>query len=338
LLTVKTAVVIPNWDGKSRLGACLDSIQAQSDPADVVVVDNGSRDGSAEFIRSKYPKVILLQNQRNLGFAGGVNIGLRYALENNYTYAALLNNDAIADRNWLKYLVEFLDKDKSGGIVVSKMLAADGKHIDSAGEAYSIWGLPFATGRGKLDRGQYDKSGWVFGASGGASLYRLSMLKKIGLFDEDFFAYYEDVDISFRAQLAGWKVGFEPKAKVVHQIGATSKQIKGFTTYQTVKNLPWLMWKNIPRPTLWKIMPRLYLAYISFIFRALSKGQIWPVLKGVLMTKLLLPKKLLERRSIQKSRKVSLAYIDSIITHDLPSNAVNLRRLRSAWWRLRGKK
>lgn len=334
---MKIAVIIPNWKGRDRLAACLDSLQTQAVAADIIVVDNGSHDGSAEFIRGRYPKVILLENPKNLGFAGGVNTGLRYALEKDYSYAALLNNDAVAGRNWLKYLVDFLEKQKSAGIVTSKILAGDSKHLDSTGEAYSIWGLPYARGRDESKLDKHDGQTWVFGASGGASLYRIKMLKRIGLFDEDFFAYYEDVDLSFRAQLAGWKIGYEPKATVVHQIGATSASLKGFTTYQTVKNLPWLMWKNVPRPMLWKVLPRLYLAYTSFIFRALSKGQVWPVLKGVLMTKLLLPKKLLERRGIQKSRKVSLAYIDSIITRDLPPNARNLRNLRAGWWRLRGK-
>lgn len=331
---MKTVVIVPNWNGKSRLGACLDSLQAQTEAADTMVVDNGSHDGSSEFIRENYPEVILLENETNLGFAGGVNTGLRYAIKHDYTYAALLNNDAVADKNWLKCLVEFLDTNKSAGIVASKMLAAEGDHLDSTGEAYSIWGLPYARGRGEQDTSQYDKNQWVFGASGGASLYRLSMLEKIGLFDEDFFAYYEDVDLSFRAQLAGWKIGYEPRATVVHQIGATSKRIKGFATYHTLKNLPLVLWKNVPFGIFGKVWRRLALAYLLIAGRALLRGEFGAFFKGTFAGTLLWPKKLLERRGIQKSRKVSLEYIDSIIAHDLPPNAANLRRLRSIFWKL----
>src|SRR6201999_312952 len=101
------------------------------------------------------------------------------------------------------------------------------------------------------DIDKYDKQTAVFVASGGASLYRIKMLQEIGLFDEDFFAYYEDVDLSFRAQLAGWKVAYAPRAVAYHQIGATSGHIKGFTTYQTIKNLPLLFYKNVPRKFYW---------------------------------------------------------------------------------------
>lgn len=96
------------------------------------------------------------------------------------------------------------------------------------------------------------------------------MLQEIGLFDEDFFAYYEDVDLSFRAQLSGWKVLYSPAAIAYHQIGATSSKIEGFTTYQTIKNLPWLLWKNVPSRLLWQVVPRFKLAYVSFFISALE--------------------------------------------------------------------
>lgn len=332
-----TSIVIPNFNGKARLKACLDSLIRQSLAAEIIVVDNGSTDGSSDFVREKYPSVVLLQNEKNLGFAGGVNTGIRYSLAKNYDSIALLNNDAVAEANWLEKLVNFLVSHPKAGIVTSKILAGDGKHLDSTGDIYTVWGLPFPRGRDELDKGQYDSERWVFGASGGASLYRAKMLEQIGLFDEDFFAYYEDVDISFRAQLAGWKIGFEPKAQVIHQIAGTSSRMKGLSTTKTLQNLPWLLWKNVPTRLLLIIWPRFVVAYTLMAMRALMRGEFLPFIKGVSLTLVLRPKKLIERRKIQESRKVSISYIDSIIIRDLPPNAHRLRALRTYWWRLRGK-
>ena len=334
---VKVCVIIPTWNGKDRLGTCLDSLTSQSLKADIVVVDNGSTDGTGEYLGRKHPEARILTNRRNLGFAGGVNTGLRWAQNNDYAYAALLNNDATVSDDWLKKLVAFLDNHSQAGIVASKILDADGQKLDSTGESYTTWGLPFPRGRGEPNSLGYDKELWVFGASGGASLYRMAMFKQIGLFDEDFFAYYEDVDISFRAQLAGWKVGYEPKAIVTHRIGATSQALKGFTTYQTLKNLPQIYFKNMPGRLFWRYLPRYLLAYNLILISAFWRGEIWFTLKGRIVFGLLLPKKLWQRQAIQKSRKVSVAYIDSILVHDLPPNAHKLRSLRAWSQKLRGK-
>lgn len=333
----RICVVVPNWNGKEELPACLDSLLAQTEPGHLIVVENGSTDGSLELLQQHYPQVELVVNKKNLGFAGGVNSGIRRAMEQGAAYIALFNNDAVADKGWLKELVGCLDAQPEAGIATCKLLNSDGTHLDSTGDYYTAWGLPYPRGRGEADSGQYDNQRTVFAASGGASLYRVSMLREIGLFDEDFFAYYEDVDISFRAQLAGWKVAYVPAAVAYHATGTTSGKIRGFTTYQTVKNLPLLLWKNVP----WRILPhvwvRLVLAWSSFVLRALLRGQVGPVVKGCLTGTVLWPKKLVERRRIQKARKVSDEYIWTMLVHDLPPNARNLRRLRAAWWKVKGK-
>lgn len=330
--------VVPNWNGLDSITDCLASLQQQSSKPSIIVVDNGSSDGSAERITSDFPNVMLLRQNKNHGFAGGVNIGIRQAMELGAEYVALFNNDAVADTMWLQNLVRGLSDNKSIGIATGKFCAFDKKHLDSTGDLYTNWGLPYPRGRGEPVSDKYDNDNFVFAASGGASLYRVSMLQEIGLFDEDFFAYYEDVDLSFRAQLAGWKVVYAPQAIAYHHIGATSSKIKGFTTYQTIKNLPLLFWKNVP----WRLMPRMFprfmFAYSLFIARAVSRGQVWPALKGLVVMLLLLPKKFMQRRIIQKSRTVTLAYIESIVTPDLPPNAHALRTLRSKWWKIRGKK
>ncbi|MGH7156950.1 MAG: glycosyltransferase family 2 protein [Candidatus Saccharimonadales bacterium] len=333
----KLYVVIPNWNGAERIRACLDSLQAQTEIHQTIVVDNGSVDNSVQLIEKNYPGVTLINHDKNKGFAGGVNAGIKLAMEQDAKYVALLNNDAVADEDWLKNLVKFLDENPKAGIATSKICDDKKAHLDSTGDLYTVWGLPYPRGRGEVFSDKYDDDIWVFGASGGASIYQVKMLEQIGLFDEDFFAYYEDVDISFRAQLAGWKVGYVPKAIVYHEIGATSGPIRGFTSYQTLKNLPLLLWKNVPWALMPKIWLRLALAYTAIAGRALSRGQVGPVLKGWLMSNVLWLKKIPERNRIQRSRKVSIDYINSIITHDLPPNAGKLRTLRAKWWRLRSK-
>ena len=233
----------------------------------------------------------------------------------------------MADRNWLEYLVKELESHSKTGITTCKLINADQTELDSTGDMYTSWGLPFPRGRGEPVSNRYDEQLSIFAASGGASLYRITMLREIGLFDEDFFAYYEDVDISFRAQLAGWKVSYVPAAKAYHQIGATSGKIKGFTTYQTTKNLPWLLWKNAPASVLIKVLPRFLVAYYSFILSASVRNQAGPAVRGFLRMLSLLPKKTWQRWEIQHRRQVKPAYIWSIMTHDLPPNAYKLRLL-----------
>lgn len=332
---MKIAVVIPNWNGLKEIGDCLKSLQRQSRHVEIIVVENGSTDGSLEFINKNFSEVTALVQDKNLGFAGGVNAGIKYALETKFEYVALLNNDAVAHKDWIRHLVDALRSNPLAGIVTCKLMSADKTLVDSTGELYTTWGLAHPRDRNIAADKASNKLEEVFGASGGASLYRVDMLQEIGLFDKDFFAYYEDVDISFRAQLAGWKVLYEPGSEAYHQTGTTSSKIKGFTTYQTFKNLPLLFWKNVPTQLLPMMLPRFTIAYLSIYVSSLMSGRGWPATKGFLRMLTLLPKKLIERRSIQKNRKVSVEYVSSILVHDLPPNADRLRRLRYFFTRKR---
>jgi hypothetical protein len=331
---IKLSVVVPNWNGKETIARCLDSLRAQSLACQIIVVENGSVDGSLEFISKNYPDIGLIVHKKNLGFAAGVNAGIRRSIDNDCDFVALFNNDAVADKDWLRNLEKAMEQDNKIGIVTCKFMDIKAKYLDSTGDTYTTWGLPYPRGRGEPVSDKYDNQTAIFAASGGASLYRVSMLKQIGLFDEDFFAYYEDVDISFRAQLAGWKVIYAPQAIAYHETGTTSSKLKGFTTYQTMKNLPWLMIKNVPGRYLLVVLWRFIFVYISFLFSATARNQAWPAFKGMLVSLLLLPKKIVQRISIQSSRKVSAKYIWSIMVHDLPPNANKLRTIRHLWWKL----
>lgn len=313
----KVAVIVPNWNGKEHLKKCLDSLVAQSQQASVFVIDNGSSDGS-EKIAKNYPGIQLIQLDENKGFAGGVNIGIKRALDEGYKYIALFNNDAEAEKDWLKHLVACADKYPKAGIVAPKFMRSDKVHIDSTGDFYSIWGLPLPRGRNEKDSGQYDKAEEVFGGTGGASLYRAKMLEQIGLFDEDFFAYFEDVDISFRAQLAGWKVRYQPAAIAYHKIGGTSSKLGNFALYHSAKNLLLLYAKNMPRKLYLKYLPLFCLAFSALFVRSTLRGHLWTFLKGSLAAFGQHFRTVKKRRAIQQSLAVSVEYIDGILYHERP--------------------
>lgn len=333
---MKTAVIVPNWNGADFLKPCLDSLLAQTTPITVVVVDNGSTDESRAILTSYGEKIVTIYRDKNYGFTGGVNPGIEYAIENGFDAVALFNNDALAHPHWVAQLTKKLSGDI--GITTSLIVSLDGKTIDTTGDTLTVWGLPYPRGRGKnVSELTTDKDEYVFGASGGASLYSVTMLKEIGLFDQDFFAYYEDVDISWRAQLAGWKVLFVPSAVVNHHISATSSRVKGFTTYHTFKNLRLLIVKNTPKSLRRVIYPRFYIAFSFFQLKALFSRNALPMLRGSIAGLMLVPKKLRERKVILANQKVSDDYIFSILTHDLPENSAKLRRLRGLWWKLTGR-
>lgn len=324
----RVAVVVPNWNGREMLGECLDSLLAQSHPLTVIVVENGSRDGSWEYLTETYPQVTVVPHSTNLGFAGGVNSGIRLAIADGFEFVGLFNNDAVAAEDWLAELVTAADSNSTVGMVTAKFLSIDGHHLDSTGDFYSSWGIPFARGRGEVASSKYDDDTAVFSASGGASLYRISMLRQIGLFDEDFFAYFEDVDLSFRAQLAGWSVEYVPGSMAFHRISATSGRVKGFAIHQTIKNLPWVLWKNLPIELFPAVFPRFCVAYVSMIFGAVTRGDSRGAAGAVGRSILLLPKKLRQRSAIQRSSVVSAAHIKELMLWDIPPTAERLRGLR----------
>lgn len=317
-------VVVPNWNGKNFLAACLGSLEKQTVKARLLVVDNCSSDGSVAFLQKNFPNVELVLLPNNKGFAGGVNEGIKRAMQADAEYVALFNNDAVADETWLEKLVACATTHPRSGIVTGKLMRDDKKHIDSTGDFYSTRGLPFPRGRNHVDKGQYDKGAYVFGASGGASLYRVKTLKDIGLFDEQFFAYFEDVDISFRAQLAGWKVRYTPEAVAYHRIGGTSSRLGAFSRYHSVKNFVLLYTKNMPGWLYVKYLPLFLLQLVRMLLGSLRDGQIITFVSAVAKAVLLLPATLKARRDIQKKRVVSTKDVLDILYRDKPPKVAKL--------------
>jgi GT2 family glycosyltransferase len=332
----RAAVVIPSWNGARFLGECLQSLASQTQPADVIVVDNGSTDDSAELVRTRFPEVTVLALKDNRGFAGAVNVGIAHALRAGVDYVALLNNDAVAEPDWLASLIACAEQHPEAGTVTSKLLLEDRRHIDSTGDFYSSWGWAYPRGRDELDSGQYDGPELrdVFCGSGGASLFRVRMLEEVGLFDEDYFAYLEDQDLGFRAQLMGWRARYEPSARAYHRMMATSARIEHFGRYQAIRNCIFLYVKNMPGPLFWRYLPKFLLGLALMAANDLRRRRFRAIAGAYLDALRRLPRMLSRRRLIQAGRRVEIRYIDSVLVHSLPPTQRTLLRAASALpWR-----
>lgn len=237
------SVIIVNYNGEQYLKDCLDSFYSQTrKDYEIILIDNCSTDRSIEIITRDYPDITLIRNKANLGFAAGTNQGIKVVQGE---YILTLNNDTRIERSFLEEMVSPMDDDPQVGICASKMLLPDGR-INSTGLCISRSGAAWNRGMFERDSGQYAQQEEVFGASAGAALYRKTMLDEIGLFDEDFFMYMEDVDLSFRARLAGWKCLYVPTAVVYHHHGGTAGYGSDIAVYYGNRNIVLMVVKNYP--------------------------------------------------------------------------------------------
>lgn len=245
---MNVSVVIPNYNGARFLNECLKSINRKS-ILEIIVIDNGSSDESVEIILENHPDVILIQNKKNYGFAKAVNQGI---LKANGEYVFLFNNDAIlADEYVISRLVNEIETDDNIFSVSCKMIQwPDKSLIDDAGDEYTILGWTKRVGYGKSIE-NYTKSRDTFSACAGAALYKRSLLIDVGLFDGEFFAYMEDVDLSFRARLSGYNIRYCADALVYHYGSGTSgSQYNSFKTRIAAKNNIFVVYKNMVWPIL----------------------------------------------------------------------------------------
>ncbi len=312
--------VIPNLNGEDYLAESIDSVLAQTVPTTIVVVDNASTDNSMEVLHSYNDKIVTIIREKNYGFTGGVNPGIDYAFNNNFDFVALLNNDARVDTKWLEELLA--DIPENVGASTGSLLMEDGSGYDTTGECFTDWGLAFPRDRGGSTTHKRSAS-FVFGATGGATLYRVSALQEVGKFDQNFFAYNEDVDLSFRLQLAGWKVRYVPDALAYHRLSQTTKKMyKGFAVYHTFKNLPLVLHKNLPKKIAKPILKRFWLAYIMFTMNAMFHGAGKHALKGYLAYR-----ELRKEYPHKSSQVVSDEYIRSLFAVGPPPGSSGLLKL-----------
>jgi GT2 family glycosyltransferase len=307
------SIVIPNWNGAHHLPTCLESLQRQTySQVEIIVADNGSTDGSLNLLAREYPWARVLALGQNLGFTGACNAGMQDARGD---FVILLNNDTEADPGWVEEVVAAFQRHPEAGIVASKMLLFDQRDtFHTAGDFYRVDGVPGNRGVWQKDTGQYDAEEYVFSACGGSAAYRRTMLEEVGLLDEDFFYSSEDLDLAWRAQLAGWRCVYAPRAIVYHKLSATGGGVTA--SFHDGRNFIYLLVKDYPGD-LWRLHWQAILgAQLRLAWEALrawrgaaARARLRGMLTGLLGAPRMLPK----RRAVQRSRTVDRSYLESIL-------------------------
>jgi len=325
----RVTVVIPNWNGERFLGLCLGSLREQSfRDFEAILVDNGSVDGSRGFVGEHFPEVKVVPLGENRGIAAAFNAGIEAS---GAEYVVLLNNDTELDPGWLEALVRATEDRPESGLFASRLVDFyDRSVLDGAGDAMRLSGLPYRLGHGERDRGRFDKPGYVFGACAAAALYRREMLDEVGRFDEDFVSYCEDGDLSFRAQLAGYRCFYVPGA-VVYHMGSASTGGKRSPTATRLgsRNSFSLLVKNLPLSAVPHILPFFVAGQLARTITAAATGSLRAHLEGLAGAWRHLPLMLRKRAEIQKRKKLSDAEVRGLLRESsLAATASIARRLR----------
>lgn len=247
---ISASVVVLNWNGRDYIGECIDSLLCQSyKNIEIIVIDNGSTDGSADILEKKYGgKLILIRKSRNIGFAAGNNEGIR---QNRGDYIFLINSDAVAQADWIEKIIESAERNPESGMFASKILQYDKRNvIDNTGHLIYRDGLNRGRGRLEVDCGQYDKEEEVFFSSGCAAMYRRIVFSDKEYFDEDFFAYGDDTDIGLMCRIMGWKCTYVPSAVVYHRYSASTSPYSKLKAFYVERNRIWIAVKYFPLPDL----------------------------------------------------------------------------------------
>jgi len=308
------SIIIPHYNGEHHLVTCFKALRCQSYPhLEIILVDNGSTDESVALTRRNFPEVKIIELGQNLGLTGAINRGIEQATGQ---IIIPLNNDTEVAPDWAQALVDTLNSFPDAGIVASKMLLFDQRdHIHSAGDGFGTNGIPINRGVWQKDKGQFDQDSYIFGGCGGAVAYRQAMLQDIGLFDEDLFMYLEDVDLNWRAQAAGYRAVFAPQAVVYHHLSATGGGT--IASYYTGRNSICVLAKNLPGPIFGRYWPQIIGAQLKIAVQAIKawRGAAARArLRGQLSGLLALPKWLAKRKGVKQKKRVSDAYLESLLT------------------------
>jgi GT2 family glycosyltransferase len=306
------SVIIVNWNGKHYLEDCLSSLRRQTfRDFETIMVDNGSTDESVEYVRQQFPEVRIIAEETNLGFTGGNISGFALATG---TFIVLLNNDTEADPGWLQAIhnagVEF----PSAGSFASKMMYFDDrKRIENCGFEVDVAGTTVELGRDELDGPDWHCALKVFGACGGAVAYRRSMLERIGFLDPDFFMIYEDVDLSFRAQLFGYDCVYVPQAIVYHRYRSTLRKQPATQVFYSQRNIDFVYLKNLPAGLILRSAPRriLYELGAAIYFLRIGSGPAFFRAKFDVFKRL--PSVLRKRKAIQRNKALNASQLRALM-------------------------
>ncbi len=294
-----TTIIIPSWNGCHLLKTLIPSLDDQlADDISAMVVDNGSTDETVEWLTHNWPRIKIIALPDNLGFAGAVNAGIKACGDDD---VILLNNDTIVQKGWLKALISARDTFTDVHIFASRILnARPPYHIDTAGDGFTIAGFGYKIGWLEKDSSKFDVPQEVFAASGCSVLIRREVFNFVGLFDEDFFAFGEDLDFCFRARLAGFRVLYIPDAKVHHMVRATASSEQTLFWYH--RNLMWLLCKNLPGILLLLYWPHILANILLVGVRSVFRGWFGIYIRCLFAAISGLPTMIKKRWQIQKNR------------------------------------
>jgi GT2 family glycosyltransferase len=299
----EVSIVIATWNGRVHLEACLTAVGAQRDvDAETILVDNASTDGTADFVRARFPWVRVIALDANRGFAGGNNAGAREARGR---VLAFLNNDTAAAPDWLCRLVAALDATRRVALATSRIVYMHPSGvIDSAGDGMTRAGGAFKRLHG-APTALAEESREVFGACGAAFAMPKQVFDELGGFDEDFFASHEDVDLSYRARLRGYRCWYEARALVEHRGSATLGRVSPFAVYQGQRNLEWAYLKNTPLPLLLRTLPDHLVYDLAAAIHFARLGLLGTFLRAKAAALGRLPSVLRKRAAVQRGRTAS---------------------------------
>lgn len=279
-------IIIPNYNGDAFIEKCLQSLKNQTNQDfEILVIDNASEDGSADYIEKNYPEIKLVRLEQNFGFCRAVNEGIKRTVT---PYLILLNNDTECDPHFVDELFKAIDSNERIFSVSSKMLQMyHPELIDGAGDLYCALGWAFARGKDK-NKSRYEKECNVFSACGGAAIYRRSVFEQIGYFDEFHFTYLEDVDVGYRARIMGYINRYTPKAVVYHAgSGTTGSRYNSFKVRIAARNSWYVIYKNMPALQIILNLPFFLIGFgikaLFFILKGYGREYLSGMKRGYLM-------------------------------------------------------
>jgi len=301
----QVSVVIVNWNGLADLQACLTSLEHTEEPLEVIVVDNGSTDGSVEFLR-KRPAVTVIENQTNLGYAVANNQGIERATGE---HILLLNNDTRVDQGFLQPMLAVMAAQPDVGACQCKMLSfATPPKVDAYGSYLLPTGFLYHLDYGRPDPGPAAPFE-IFAAKGAAMMIRAGVLRQVGAFDPEFFAYLEDSDLSWRIWLAGWRILCVPESVVYHRGGASASRLPAeFVTFHSFKNRVAMLVKNLGVTTAVWMLPLHLVLNLGLIGMELVRGRMASargVARALAWNATHLGETLAKRRAVQRLRRLS---------------------------------
>lgn len=295
--------IIVNWNGCSFISSCIDSILNQTyKNFEIIIVDNGSIDGSVNFFKKQYPEVKIVKLKKNYGFATGNNIGFK---ESSGKYIALVNNDAVLDKFWLENMVNTIETSKKTGFCSSKIIINNTDEIDSIGDRFTTAFTGTKVGEYQSPE-NFFKPMQMHGVCAAAALYKREMIKDIGFFHDIFFLNHEDTDLNMRAWLSGWKCYFTPDAVAYHDVNRSIGTLSDTSVYHFSRNNIWVWLINVPSFFLIRNIPQriLYEIFAGFYFCFIHKK--WkPYIKGKADVFKYFGKILKKRKKVQKKIRLS---------------------------------